>query len=451
MGGSSLKKALGLWDLILLNIVAILGLRWVAFAGGVGPSSILLWILAMLVFFIPSALVVRDLSDKYPKEGGIYIWTKEAFGSFQGYICGFFYWVNNLIYMPNLFIFLGGVFLYVGGSKFLHLENNSLYMVVFSLSLLWAAVIINIIGLKWGRWIQNIGGISSWMPTAVLLILGAIYYVKFGSATVFKGNLMPSFNNLDTISVFSTLCFAFAGMELQSCFAEEIKEPKRNIPRAILISGILIAAIYILCTAALLVVIPPKDINVISGVVQVISTMGNKVGIGWIGSLIALFVVIGGFGGGGAWLSGTARIPFAIGIDKYLPSWFAHLHPQWGTPINALLIQGGVSSIFILMSAIGSTVKESYNILVDATAILYFIPYAYMFLSYIKLKKGTKYLCLGILGFLSTLLAIALSFIPPKDTTNVLMYEGKVVGGVLFFFLLGWVIYKSSQKRLQRE
>lgn len=470
-----LKKAMGLFDLVLFNVVAIVGLRWTALAAGAGPSSIILWIAAMIFFFIPSALIVTELSGKCPCEGGIYVWTRRAFGDFHGFVCGFFYWVNNLIYYPNLLIFLGGVFLYVGGEKYLYLEDNSLYAATFSMIVLWIAILVNMVGLKTGRWLQNLGSLGSWIPAGVLITVAGISWYKFSSATDFSANMMPDPGSFKTISIFANLCFGFAGMELAACMSEEIKDPRKNIPRAIFVSAAAISLIYILGTAALLVALPAQKINVISGVVQVIAEIGRRVNVFWIGPVIALFITIGGLGGCGAWLSGTARVPFVIGIDHYLPPWMARVHPRWGTPANAILVQGVVSSVFIIMSAIGSTVKETYTILIDATIILYFIPYLYLFASFLRFKKmphliesqpqqETEILegcnmegapvkfnyhpILGYMGLITTAIAIILALIPPDDAKSKLVYEFKVVGGVLFFWVVGWIIFRRAVNKI---
>lgn len=482
-----LKKGMGLFDLVLFNIVAIVGLRWTAVAAGVGPSSIVMWVAAMVLFFIPSALVVIELSSRFPDEGGIYVWTREAFGEFEGYMCGFCYWVNNLIYYPNLLIFVSSVFLYVGGAKLLHLEKSSIYPVAFSLIVLWLAIGLNTVGLKAGKWVQNIGGLGTWIPATLLVIAGIIAYFRFGSANTFTGSMIPDFANMDIISTFATLCFGFAGLELLSCMGEEVQSPGKNIPRAIVISGVVIALIYILATSSLLIILPSKDINIISGVVQVIAKVGEKLNILWIAPVIALLMTFGGIGGCGAWLSGTARIPFVMGLDKYMPQWLTKVHPKWGTPANAILAQGVVSTLFILMT-LGSNVKESYKMLINATMLLYYIPYVYMFLAFIAIKmkdlkrepesgslenegklnseiENTKGeitgnsraenkrkshfnfpVWLGFVGLITTVFAIFISLAPPPEALNVAEYEIKLIGGTMAFVVLGIVMFLWAQR-----
>jgi len=465
---NKLKRGMGLFDLVMFNIVAIVGLRWVAVAAGDGSESIFLWFSAFLLFFIPSAFIVMELSSRFPQEGGVYVWTRKAFGEFDAYMCGFCYWVNNLIYYPNLLIFISGIFLYVAGRKLLYLQDNSVYAVVFSLIVLWFAIIMNMVGLKTGKWVQNLGSLGSWIPAIFLVIAGAVAYFKFGSANTFSGKMIPDFKSILLIAVISKLCFGFAGLELQSCMGEEIEKPRKNIPRAIVISGIVITTIYILGTVSLLIILPSKDINIISGVVQVIAKVGEKVGILWIAPIIAFLITLGGLGGCGAWLSATARIPFVIGIDRYLPEWIGRVHPKWGTPANAILVQGVFSTLFILM-ALGGKLKDSYLALLDATIVLYFIPYIYMFLAFIAIKiKDRKSrdlyksdnkdsgspekhfdfpLWLGIIGLITTVGAILMAIAPPPDTRNVGLYELKVIGGSVLFILIGIVLFFTAKRK----
>jgi amino acid transporter len=207
--------------------------------------------------------------------------------------------------------------------------------------------------------------------------------------------------------------------------------------------------------------LPSGEINLISGVVQVITQISKKVNLALLGPLIAFCMTVGGLGGCGAWMSGTARIPFVIGIDNYLPPWLAEIHPKWGTPANAILAQGVISSVFIVMSAIWASVKETYLLLIDATLILYFIPYIYIFAAFIAWQglKGKLATAehrkfdfppfLGVLGIITTAFAMVLALVPPAEAKSPWLYEAKVIGGVLFFFLIGWWMFRSAKNKIQ--
>jgi len=461
-----LEKTLKTRDLVLFNVAAIVGMRWVALAAHSGPSSLGLWVLAALVFFIPQGLAVTALSTAIPEDGGLYVWTTRAFGPRQGFLCGWLYWASNITYIPTLALSTVVFALFTFNLKYAHLEKSTLYGATAALVLLVIALALNIVGLKTGKWVQNIGGLAQWLPSAALLLVGVVALVRDGSATVFTAKaFLPSFSNFDTISFFALICFGFAGLELAPMLCGEVVDPKRTFPRAIVISAITIAACYILGTVSLQWAMRPEDVSIISGVNQAIAAAGARHGMAWLGPPIALLMTVAGLGGMGAWLIGTARILFVGGLDRYLPPAFGALHPKWKTPHVALLTQAGLSALFILASSAGSTVKEAYLVLVEATLISYFIPYLYMFASAIKLRReiaaspgavpvpgkaAGSWIVNGI-GFATTLLAIALALVPPSGTANRTTFFAKVFVESFGFVGVGYILYVVAERRRRRK
>jgi len=459
-----LPRSLGLFDLIMFNIVAIPGLRWIAIAATIGYNSIFLWIMAFLIFFVPQGLTVIELSTRYPYEGGLYVWTKKSFSQFHGFLSGWCYWSNNLVYYPSLLIYIAGISVYAISAP--HLENSKLYMTIFTICILWIVLMLNIVGMKIGKWVQNLGSLGIWIPMAILIVLAIISVSYFDIANKFEiGKIFPHFADYKTLAFFAVLCFGFAGLELAPIMGEEIKDPRKNIPKAIIISGIIVTLIYLVGTFCLLAALPQKEINLITGVVQAISHIGNKIGLSFTGNLVAFLILLGGLGGAGAWLIGTARILFVVGLDKYMPEAFAKIHHRWKTPHLAILLQGILSTVFIIMSFTGASVKEAYMVLLDMVIIIYFIPYLYMFGSLIALRrKGIKsqkailipggntgaYLT-AIVGFIATSLAIITAVIPSEAIKDIWLYEIKVIGGCLCFLLAGVLIYLIARRRISKE
>ncbi|MCP4724297.1 MAG: amino acid permease, partial [bacterium] len=452
------------WDIILLNVTAIIGLRWISLAASTGNASIVLWLAALVFFFLPQMFAVIDLSSRMPGEGGIYFWAKETFGSFHGFITGWCYWTNMLPYFPNLLVYTAGISVFIAGSQYQGVGEDKMYVLLFSLGALWTVTVFNIIGLRLGKWVNNIGGIGSWLVGSALIVFGIICLFKFG-----KANPMPAdsfFSGLLTterLSFWSTMCFGFTGFELAAVLAGEVKNPRKTIPKASIHSGMIVAGIYILGTLALLVAIPREEINIISGILQGIAAMADKIGLGWASNVIALLITLGGIGGLMAWFTGASRMPFVAGIDRYLPDSFGKLHPKYKTPYIAVTVQAVIATVFILMSFLGSTVEEAYLILLDTTLLVYFIPYGYMFIIYIYIRKrdnGTDNVArfpknkptaifFGICGLLTTILAMGFSLLPSSEVTNVLVFEAKIIGGVLFFLISGWIIYYVKNKQLK--
>ncbi len=460
MAQPELRKALGLLDLVLFNIVAIVGLRWIALAAAGGVSSLSLWVLAMLLFFIPQGLVVLELSTRFPEEGGLYQWTKRAFGPFHGFLSGWCYWTNNLIYYPSLLIFVAGVSVYVAGPAYASLGERPAYVFWFSLGILWLAIVMNVVGLDIGKWVQNLGAMGTWIPAAIVAVAGAVALYRLGAANSFAPVEFLPLKSYKPAAFWASLCFGFAGLELASVMGDEIKNPRKNIPRAIVISGIAIALIYILGTAALLVVLPKDEVSVISGAIQAIASVSRKLNWPGITPFSALCMTVGGLGGAGAWLAGSARIPFVAGLDRYLPAWFGKVHPRWQTPYVAILAQGLLSTIFVSTSLWGGTVKEAYLVLVDTTIIVYFVPYLYLFASIfvfppeaaapdVMLIPGGalgRWLTAGI-GMVSTVAAIVFAVIPPESVENPMLFRIKIMGGCVLFIAAGAATYAWASRR----
>lgn len=460
--GGGLRRTLGVTDLVFLNIAAILGIRWLSTAAQLGPSSLALWLLAVVIFFIPSGLTVMELSSRDAGEGGIYLWTKAAFGEAHGFIAGWTYWVNNLFYFPGLVLFIAGAFLFLGGDEWTVLSGNPMYNAVFSLLLLWLVVGMNVIGLRRGKWIPNVGAIAVTAVFVVLVFGGTWAWAEYGSATSFSSrSLTPNLVEFSTLTFFATMTFAFAGLELGPVMGGEIKDPVRALPRAMLVSGIVIAAIYIIGTGMLLVAVPEGEINVITGIPQALAAISERIALPGLAVAGALLVVLSSIGGLGAWFSGVARIPYVIGIDRYLPPALGRTHPTWGTPHVALITQGIVATLLIFAAVTESTIEEAYVLLLDMTIILYFVPFLYMFaaLPVLRIKAagnnegvnrvpgGTTGMVLcSVLGFGATLLSVILALLPPAGTTDAQLFLLKVGGGCALFIAAGLIFFYRNRR-----
>ncbi len=452
---------MGFWDVLLFNIAAVLGPRWIAAAAHNGASSISLWILAAVLFFLPTALIIVELSTRFPAEGGLYVWSKEAFGDFHGFVAGWAYWIYTFFYFPGLLSASVAMSVFIGGPKYAWLADNKAYTLGTSLGLLAIAVILNLIGLNIGKWLQNAGGVGTYVPLLMLLGLGGYIALHHGSATHFSWKSALPVWNWDTVNFWSQIAFAFTGMELVCAMSEEVREPRKTFPRAIYSSAVLIALIYILGTVAVLVLLPAEQVDVRNGVFQAISSGAIPLGIAWFGILAALLVTVGNAGGVGATVAGVARVPFVAGIDRYLPAFFGKIHPRWKTPWISILVQAGISGVILVLAQSSTTLKTAYLFLVDMAVILYFIPFLYMYVASIKLAyrpdRGageqavlipggkTGVWIAGLLGFTVTLGSMALAAIPPDTATskiwfelNIVFWTAVMIGIGLLLYWLGW-------------
>lgn len=463
--GTGLRRVLRLWDLVLFYVVAIVGMRWVAVAAAAGPSALVVWAVAGVALFIPLAFTVIELSSRYPQEGGIYVWTKQAFGDFTGFITGWTYWGSNLTYLPGLLYFAASSALYMFGARFAHLQDSPAYFITVALAGLAFAAWLNIVGLQFGKWLSNIGGIATWVALGVLIVMGFVAWARFGSATpITAGSLLPS-TGLKEMIFWATIAFGFAGLEAGSFMGEEIENPRRTVPRAVLIAGVIIPAIYILGTLAILVALPRGQVNGLQGIMDAIVRTGDRVGITGLGPIASVLIVVSTLGGVGVWLAAPARLPFVAGIDHYLPRAFGRLHPRYGTPYVALLLQVGVAGACAVLGQAGETPKKAYDILVSLGIIAFFLPYLTMFAAMIRLQrepagpevmrvpggKPAAILC-GALGFVTTAASIVLAAIPPAGEPHPGRYVFKVVGLSALLVVTGVGTYAvGSRKRARAE
>jgi amino acid transporter len=449
---------MGFWDVLLFNIATVLGPRWIAAAGHNGTSSISLWVIAAVFFFVPGALVINELSSRFPAEGGLYVWAKEAFGDFHGFVAGWTYWIYTVFYFPGLLLASASMTAYVMGEKGAALSQDRTFLLCVSLAYLVVAVGLNIIGLNIGKWLQNAGGIGTYAPLLLLVGVGLLVYFKSGSATHFTwANMKPTWN-WDTVNFWSQIAFAFTGLELVSSMSEEVRNPQKTLPRAVYGSGVLIALMYIAGTFAILSLAPANDLDPKSGVFHAITMGSMALKIGALGILAAALVTVGNAGGVGSTVAGVSRIPFVVGIDRYLPEAFGKIHPKWKTPYISILVQAAISGVILLLSQIKSdTVQSAYQMLIDAAIILYFIPFLYMFAGVIILaRRGRRreeknavlipggmtgvWIC-GAVGFVVVLLGIVVSAVPPGDVTNAFLFETKLIIGTVVSILIGLVLY----------
>jgi amino acid transporter len=454
---SKLRRVMGFWDVHLFCIVTVLGPRWIAAAARNGQSSISLWVLAALLFFVPSAFVIVELSTRFPEEGGLYVWTKMAFGDFHGFVAGWTYWIYTVFYFPGLLLASTAMTAYVGGAGMGRLAQDRTFLLVGSFALLFVAVFMNIIGLHIGKWLQNAGGVGTYVPLMMIVGVAALLWAKQGSVTHFTVAAMLPHWDWDTVNFWPQLAFAFTGLELVSAMSEEVRDPQRTFPRAIFASGALIAFMYIAGTVAVLVMLPSESVDPKSGVFQAITQGSTILRLAIVGILAAALNTVGNAGGVGSTVAGVARIPFIVGIDRYLPAAFGKIHPKWRTPYISILVQAIVSGVILLLAQVNENMRGAYQILVDAATILYFIPFIYMYAAAIKLytrsdRSGNRSafvipggrfgVCLAAgLGLFVVIVGIVLSFIPPGDTSSKILFETKLVAGTVLSVMLGLILY----------
>ena len=455
-----LRRVLGFRDLFLFYIVTSFSLRWVATAAAAGPSALVIWIIAALGLYVPLVFTVLELSSRYPEEGGVYLWSKRAFGPFAGFITGWTYWGSNLPYFPGLLYFAAANALFMGGPSWQSLNSNHTYFVAVAITGLVIAVSLNVVGLGVGKWLTNIGALAGWIPALGLILLGTVAYFRFGSATDISPATMVPSTSLKDVIFWSTIAFAYGGVETASTMGDEIHDARRTVPRAVLSAGVVVTVLYVAATFSILLAIPKEQVSGLQGAMQAIQAMCGRAGMPVLVPIGAALVTLNALGGVGGWFAATARLPFVAGIDRFLPEAFGRLHPRWRTPYVALLVQAGIAGVFIFLGQARTSVRGAYEALVSMGIIAYFIPFMFMFASMIALQRepagpdvmrvpGGKPVAifLAATGFLVTAISIVLSCVPADDEPDKTFFVVKVVGASLALVAIGVVVYLLGSRR----
>ncbi len=452
---------MGRWDLVLLFVVAVFNLNVVPSIAANGGVTVWLWIISLLLFFWPQGIAVIELAQRYPGEGGVYLWAKEVFGDFHGFLSGWCYWTNNMMYVPTIMLYFVGVSVFVLGPGHQSLADNKVFALSASIVLLAILVVLNVIGLSVGKWINNFGAIGTFFAAAVLIGLGLIVWFRFGTTVTTADFQIPA-NPRFLLNSFGVICFGLVGLELASVMGDEIENPRRILPGAVAWGGILSGLLYIGATLTLLIAVSKQDISVLQGIVQAVSHMADKVGATWIVAPFAFLLSVSIAGIGSAWLAGSARIPFVAGLDSYMPSWLGRVHPKYSTPYSALIVHALVSMILIIVNFTAAGVQETFQKLLSLAVVLQLVPFLYMFGALLKLAAAPTFtkarygrptlLFAGASGLITTTMGIALAFFPAAQITSLLSYEVWMFGGTLLFVgLAAFFFFVYGRRKAARK
>jgi len=472
-GQPHLKRVLGKRDLVLLFVVAVFNLNVLPSIAANGGVTIWLWIISLILFFWPQGIAVIELAHRYPGEGGVYLWAKEVFGDFHGFLSGWCYWTNNMMYVPTVMLYFVGVSVFVLGAGHEGLADNKTFALCASVILLALLVVLNVMGLGVGKWVNNLGGIGTFVAAFLLMGLGVVVCLKFGTSVSWNDFKIPA-NPRFVLNSFGVICFGLVGLELASIMGDEIENPRKTLPGAVAWGGVLSGLLYVGATLTLLIAVDKGSISVLQGIVQAVSHMAKQVNVPWIVVPFAFLLSLSIAGIGSAWLGGSARIPFVAGLDSYMPGWMGKIHPKYATPYAALIVHATVSMLLVIWNfsgwwlwnkfinfppvwggiralrydpagllTTGAGVQETFQKLLSLAVVLQLIPFLYMFAALLRIAfnpaftrghygQGTLIFA-GISGLLTTILGIALAFFPAQQITNIVSYEIWMFGGTLIF------------------
>ncbi len=424
--GSS-RRTLGIFTLAMINVAAIVSLRNLPLMSIYGLASIFFYAVAALAFFVPVSLVAAELATTYPDSGGVYAWVKRGFGPKYGFLAVWLEWVENVVWFPTVLSFVAATIAYVVNPN---LDENKIFMVVVMLVVFWGATIANFFGMKASGLISSVGTIAGTIIPGSLLIIMAAAWLFMGkpiSMGTSLGDFIPNMK-LSNMSFFAGVILGYAGIEMAAFHAREAKDPQRDYPKAILLSVIIIVAIFMMGSLAIAIVVPAKDISLVAGLMQAMEKFFDPFGLTWVVPVLAVLAAAGGIAQISTWLVGPSKGLLATAKNGDLPPAFEKVNKAH-MPVPILVAQGAVGTAFVLFFLFAPNANSFYWMLSALTAQLTVIMYVFMFASAIRLRKtdpatkrpfrvpGGAAGMWGIagLGLAACFFTFFLGFVPPVD------------------------------------
>jgi amino acid transporter len=459
------QKSLRIFNIVMINIIAVDSLRSLPFSAAYGLSLVFYYVLATLTFFIPTALISAELATAWPTKGGIYIWVREAFGELAGFIIIWLQWVYNVVWYPSILSFIGGTLAYLINPA---LADSKIYMLLVIMIIFWSATFVNFYGMKTSSLVSTLGALfGTLLPMLFIIGLGIYWFLK-GNPLQIEFNfrdLIPRMTNSNNLSFLTAVLFGLVGIEMSAVHADEVKNPGRVYPRAILYSTMIIFFSLVLSSLAIAMVVPNRELNVVTGLIQAFEIFFTAYHMSWMGPIITLLIILGGVGSVATWIIGPTKGLLVAAQDGSIPPVFGNVNKR-GVPVTILICQGVIFTILSTVFLLMPTVSSSYWVLTAMTAQLAMFVYIALFAAGIWLRfkfptvarpyripfGRTGILIVGLLGILTSITAIVLGFIPPSqiDIGNVLTFESILCVGMMLLLAPPLIIYLIRRSKLAR-
>ena len=452
---ASLKKELGLFDLVLTQVVFVFGTVWVGFAATLGRSQMAFWLIAIATFYLPLAAVVIYLNRLAPLEGGLYQWAKVAFDDFVAFLVAWNFWIFGILVMSGISLIIKKNIAYAIGPRAAWMHENKWMTTFVAVVLMTSIVAASRRGLALGKWVQNFGGAMLIITVAVLILMPFVTASHGSLANYHPFSLSLPEINKHNLNVCSKLAVgALSGFEYIAILAGETRAPARTFSRSVVISAPIIALMFILGTASVLAFVSPDKVDLIAPIPQVLSLGFGS--LGWVSTLISITI----FGVAARqialmsiYFAGNTRLPMVAGWDNLLPAWFAKLHKKYRTPVNSILFVGATTLVFSIAPLLGVKEAEAFQFQDNAASILYALIYMVLFaIPIIAMKRfGTSaplWLKLAAaLGFAMSLVGAFFTVFPIIDVQSRFLFAAKIIVVVVIANAIGVVIYALDKKR----
>lgn len=450
-------KVLSVFSLVMINVIAVDSLRTLPMSAKLGLPLVSYYIVAAFTFFIPVALVAAELATAFPNTGGIYVWVREAFGRRAGFITIWLQWIYNVVWYPTILAFIAATLSYLFAPQ---LANNKFYLLSTALSLFWFFTLLNCFGMRISSIVSVIGAtIGTILPMLGIITLGIAWIVQGQKiAVAMPSSWIPDFSSIGNLALFSAILFGLIGMEMSAVHAEEVKNPQRDYPRALLYSTLIIFSTLVCASLAIVIIVPNEHLSVVSGLIDAYSAFFQAYNVPWMTSVIAILIILGGLSGVSAWIIGPTKGLLVSAQDGSLPAVFARVN-RFGAPVTILITQALIFSLLSTIFILQDSINAAYWILSDLSAQLALLGYIFMFASAIKLRYShpdlqraykipggllSVWIVAGT-GIFCCIVAMAIGFVPPTQIpiTNIAFFEAFLFGGLFIFVVVPWILAKK--------
>lgn len=453
-------KTLGIFGLVMINVIAIDSIRTLPISAEYGASVIFYYLVAAITFFLPSAFVAAELATGWPETGGIYIWVREAFGKPLAFMTIWLQWFYNICWYPTIMSLIAATLAYCINPAWI---DNKFYMLSMVMIFFWGATFINCIGMKASSKLSNFSAIiGTLIPMMFIVVLGFFWMLSGRPMAVDFSlkSLVPNLSHLNNLVMLTAMLYGFVGMEMSASHAREVKNPQKDYPKAMFWSIVIIFLTLVLGTLAIEVVVPKNELNIVAGLLAAFSIFLQSFHLQGLLPVIGFLIIVGAFGGAAAWMLGPSKGILMASQDGCIPTTFSQSNGNKG-PVKVLLLQGLIFSVLCMIFLLMPTVASGFWVLTDITSILALVVYVVMFATAIRLrykypevkraftipfgKLGLWVTCL--LGLFSSIFTIFLGFLPPSQIAvgNIYRYEFIIVSGFTAGCIVPFVIYRLYQ------
>lgn len=460
MQATSGKRVLSVFSLVMINVIAVDSLRTLPMSAILGMPLIFYYLFAAVTFFIPVALVAAELATTFPHTGGLYVWVREAFGLKAGLMTIWLQWIYNVVWYPTMLAFIVSISSYLFKPD---LANNPHFLFLSSTILFWLFTLLNAFGMKLSSIISTIGAIlGTILPMTFIILLGLLWlYQGRPLALDWHQSWIPQFNSLSQFALLPGILFGLLGMEMSAVHAEEVKNPQRDYPRALLYSTGIIFATLMFGSLAITLVVSPSQLSVVSGLIDAYALFFKAYHLSWMTQVMALLIIMGALSCVSAWIIGPTKGLLAAAKDGALPHFLSKVN-RYGAPVPILLIQGIIFTLLCFVFQLFESVNAAYWLLSDLSAQLALVVYVIMFAAAIKLRykfphlsrpyriPGSNVMMIVVagVGMLCCTGAILIGFIPPAQIPiqHVWLFEGLLIAGMVVFMGLPWLWIRAARK-----